>query len=405
MALLGYPMSRQPMGLLGGNYPMMRPQGLRTPSNQNMMPTQNMMPAPRLITPTANNMGGGNAPANNFGFGTSFDDPRTQGILGASMGLLNAGGWSKMPTTLGQGLAQGLSQGMSAYNSAMKNAPKNTSKLIQNGKFIATTAPDGSVSIAKSDIHDQLVERENADRAMKDRYQVVGGSLIDMKDLDNPNVIYDGNKSKLKTTYSSDGKYKFVTSPDGTSTSGKSSLFDFITEQEKAKKAEKKSENKLTGTLQNSEGDDIDAIVSLDNINKDANYYDGLIENKKLEFGVMDTAGDWYKGVTGNQGEEEINSSNFNTFIQKLANDSLKLAKGVQTEGDAQRVKKELLDAYDSNNSKVIQDKLRKIIQFNQRSMELRKKQISIRRDGQNVKPFDFKILENNSDIGYKVVP
>lgn len=405
MALLGYPMSRQPMGLLGGNYPMMRPQGLRTPSNQNMMPTQNMMPAPRLITPTANNMGGGNAPANNFGFGTSFDDPRTQGILGASMGLLNAGGWSKMPTTLGQGLAQGLSQGMSAYNSAMKNAPKNTSKLIQNGKFIATTAPDGSVSIAKSDIHDQLVERENADRAMKDRYQVVGGSLIDMKDLDNPNVIYDGNKSKLKTTYSSDGKYKFVTSPDGTSTSGKSSLFNFITEQEKAKKAEKKAENKLSGALQKSEGDDIDAIVSLDNINKDANYYDGLIENKKLEFGVMDTAGDWYKGVTGNQGEEEINSSNFNTFIQKLANDSLKLAKGVQTEGDAQRVKKELLDAYDSNNSKVIQDKLRKIIQFNQRSMELRKKQISIRRDGQNVKPFDFKILENNSDIGYKVVP
>ena len=405
MALLGYPMSRQPMGLLGGNYPMMRPQGLRTPSNQNMMPTQNMMPAPRLITPTANNMGGGNAPANNFGFGTSFDDPRTQGILGASMGLLNAGGWSKMPTTLGQGLAQGLSQGMSAYNSAMKNAPKNTSKLIQNGKFIATTAPDGTVSIAKSDIHDQLVERENADRAMKDRYQVVGGSLIDMKDLDNPNVIYDGNKSNLKTTYSSDGKYKFVTSPDGSSTAGKSSLFNFITEQEKAKKAEKKSENKLTGTLQNSEGDDIDAIVSLDNINKDANYYDGLIENKKLEFGVMDTAGDWYKGVTGNQGEEEINSSNFNTFIQKLANDSLKLAKGVQTEGDAQRVKKELLDAYDSNNSKVIQDKLRKIIQFNQRSMELRKKQISIRRDGQNVKPFDFKILENNSDIGYKVVP
>tara|TARA_R110000822_G_scaffold144865_1_gene283652 strand:- start:6 stop:1061 length:1056 start_codon:yes stop_codon:yes gene_type:complete len=350
-------------------------------------------------------MGGGNAPANNFGFGTSFDDPRTQGILGASMGLLNAGGWSKMPTTLGQGLAQGLSQGMSAYNSAMKNAPKNTSKLIQNGKFIATTAPDGTVSIAKSDIHDQLVERENADRAMKDRYQVVGGSLIDMKDLDNPNVIYDGNKSNLKTTYSSDGKYKFVTSPDGSSTAGKSSLFNFITEQEKAKKAEKKSENKLTGTLQNSEGDDIDAIVSLDNINKDANYYDGLIENKKLEFGVMDTAGDWYKGVTGNQGEEEINSSNFNTFIQKLANDSLKLAKGVQTEGDAQRVKKELLDAYDSNNSKVIQDKLRKIIQFNQRSMELRKKQISIRRDGQNVKPFDFKILENNSDIGYKVVP
>ena len=137
MALLGYPVSRPPMGLLGGNYPMMRPQGLRTPSNQNMMPTQNMMPAPRLITPPVNNMGGGNAPANNFGFGTSFDDPRTQGILGASMGLLNAGGYTTMPTSFGQNLAQGLSQGMSAYNSAMKNAPKNTSKLIQSPNQIS----------------------------------------------------------------------------------------------------------------------------------------------------------------------------------------------------------------------------------------------------------------------------
>jgi len=407
MALLGYPVSRPPMGLLGGNYPMMRPQGLRTPSNQNMMPTQNMMPAPRLITSPVNNMGGGNAPANNFGFGTSFDDPRTQGILGASMGLLNAGGYTTMPTSFGQNLAQGLSQGMSAYNSAMKNVPKSKSTLIDGGKYVAITAPDGTVSVQKSEIYDDIISREKSN---KSPFQVVGGSLLDISNPNDPKVVYE-RKGKNKTSLLNDGKFIATTAPDGTTTYGKSPLYDTIVKEEKAKKAEKKADNKLSGTLQKMEGDDIEGIVSLQNINKDADYYVNLIEDGELEFGVMDTAGDFFKGVFGQQGDEEINSSNFNTFIQKLANDSLKLAKGVQTEGDAQRVKKELLDAYDSNNSKVIQDKLRQITKFNERSIELRKKQISIRRDGQNVKPFNFSILgslsanQKNStpDIKFKI--
>tara|TARA_R110000772_G_scaffold192200_1_gene303170 strand:- start:293 stop:1501 length:1209 start_codon:yes stop_codon:yes gene_type:complete len=401
MALLGYPMSRQPMGLLGGNYPMMRPQGLRTPSNQNMMPTQNMMPAPRLITPTANNMGGGNAPANNFGFGTSFDDPRTQGILGASMGLLNAGGWSKMPTTLGQGLAQGLSQGMSAYNSAMKNAPKSKSTLIDGGKYVAITAPDGSVSVQKSDIYDDIIAREKAN---KSNFQVVGGSLLDISNPNDPKVVYE-RQGKNKTSLLNDGKFVATTSPDGSTTYEKSPLYDTIVNEEKAKKAEKKAENKLSGTLQKAETDDIYALETSKNINKDVDKYDKLITDKKLEFGVFDTGGDWFKGLTGFQGEEEINSSKFKSFIQKLRNDSLKLNKGIQTDKDAERVMGELFEAFDSNNSNVIQEKLREIKKINETAIALRKKTLINRRDGQNVKPFDFSKLGNNSDIGYKVVP
>ena len=65
----------------------------------------------------------------------------------------------------------------------------------------------------------------------------------------------------------------------------------------------------------------------------------------------------------------------------------------------------ELFEAFDSNNSNVIQEKLREIKRINETAIALRKKTLINRRDGQNVKPFDFSKLGNNSDIGYKVVP
>ncbi len=171
------------MGLLGNvPMPMMRPQNLRTPSNQNMMPATPMPMARPKNLPTPNLL---SAPTNNFGFGTSFDDPRTQGILGASMGLLNAGGYTTMPTSFGQNLAEGLKMGMGAYNLAR-------------------------------------------DKANKNNLQVVGGSLIDVSDPSNPKIVYEGNKSKPKTSLLGGGKYVATTAPDGTVTYGKSGLYDTI---------------------------------------------------------------------------------------------------------------------------------------------------------------------------------
>jgi len=395
MSLLGNIFARPQMGLLGNvPMPMMRPQNLRSPSNQNMMP------APRLIAPPVNNMGGGNTPANNFGFGTSFDDPRTQGILGASMGLLNAGGYTTMPTSFGQNLAQGLSQGMSAYNSAMKNVPKSKSTLIDGGKYVAITSPDGKVSVQKSEIYDDIIAREKSN---KSPFQVVGGSLLDISNPNDPKVVYE-RKGQNKTSLLNDGKFIATTAPDGTTTYGKSPLYDTIVKEEKAKKAEKKADNKLSGTLQKAEEDDIFALETSKNINKDVDKFDQLITDKKLEFGVIDTLGDFTLGLIGRQGEEEINSSKFKSFISKLRNDSLRLNKGVQTEGDAQRVMDELFDAFDSNNEKVIQEKLREIKIINERAIELRKRQIKNRRQSQNVKDFDFSLLQDK-EIKFKVVP
>lgn len=356
MSLLNNMIKRPPIGLLGNvPMPMMKPQNLRTPSNQNMMPSQNMMPAPPMPLARPQNLPTPNlltAPTNNFGFGKNFDDPMTQGILGASIGLLDAGGYSTTPRTFGQNLAQGMKMGMGAYNSAR-------------------------------------------DKANKNNLQVVGGSLIDTSDPKNPKVVYEGNKSKPKTSLLGGGKYVAVTAPDGSVTYGKSGLYDTIIEDEKRAKAEKLSSSKLSGTLQKAETDDIFALETAKNIMSDIDKFDQLITDGKLEFGLIDTLGDYTLGFFGGQGEEERNSSQFKSFIEKLRNDSLKLAKGIQTDADADRVMKELFNAFDSNDNETIQQKLREIKKINERSIAIRKKSIVNRRDGQNVKPFDFSTLGN----------
>ena len=53
-------------------------------------------------------------------FGTDFDDPRTQGLLGLSLGLLEAGGYQDRPTTLGQALARGGQMGMKYRQAALE---------------------------------------------------------------------------------------------------------------------------------------------------------------------------------------------------------------------------------------------------------------------------------------------
>ena len=132
------------------------------------------------------------------------------------------------------------------------------------------------------------------------------------------------------------------------------------------------------------------------------NKFFNFIQDGELEFGLFDNIDDAWKGWWGNQGREEELSSEFKIFIQKLANDSLKLAKGVQTEGDAERVGKELLSAYDQNNSRLIKNRLLKMQEINQRTINIRKALLKNRRISQGAKPFDFEIF-NEEEIEFEL--
>lgn len=287
--------------------------------------------------------------------GETFSDPRTYGLLGASSKMLEQGGYSTVPRTFGQIVGSGINAGLGAFQTALKN------NRIRDQKNI----------------------------------QVVGGALVDYTDPNNPKILYETpSKTDKKITFNKEtGQVIDYSDP----------LNPKVTNVEGYKVPKQKPNTKpLSGTLQKAEEDDIEAVLSMQNINKDANKFFNYIEEGKLEFGVLDSIDDAWKGFIGEQGQEERYSSSFRTFIQKLANDSLKLAKGVQTEGDAQRVRKELLDAYDENNTRLIRDRLLEIQQINERTIELRKIQIKNRRSSQDAKPFDFGIF-NEEEIEFEL--
>jgi hypothetical protein len=89
-------------------------------------------------------------------------------------------------------------------------------------------------------------------------------------------------------------------------------------------------------------------------------------------------------------GKSTPNSQNFATFkssLEKLRNDSLRLNKGVQTEGDAQRAWNEIMA--NMNDQAVVKRRLEEIQGLNQRASGLKKLQIDTMRANFSMDPFD----------------
>ena len=146
------------------------------------------------------------------------------------------------------------------------------------------------------------------------------------------------------------------------------------------------------------EENDIDAILVSTNLKNQAQKFINLIDNKKLVFFLGKPFVDNFNLAlkTGDQ-ELAINSQRFATFIQKLTNESLRLNKGVQTEGDAQRAIKELQTTVETNNTQAIRSSLQAMMQNCQVEISKRTTLINIRRKNANVPAFDFDQLSMQS--------
>jgi len=208
---MAFPMPRpssinqSPMAL-----PMARPNNLMMPPMPMARP-DNLIPqsiTPSMSSPTENGLGGSGFAGL---FGTSFNDPKTQGILGASAQLLKGGAPSFMPQSLGSSLGGALDAGLKGYN------------LAQNRQDIL-------------DSREQTRQDRIDARAQKSKLQVVGGALIDTSDPNNPKVVYEGTKTP-KTGVLGSGKYVYTQDPKtGAIDIQKTSVFDEITKLEKEKK-------------------------------------------------------------------------------------------------------------------------------------------------------------------------
>jgi hypothetical protein len=113
----------------------------------------------------------------------------------------------------------------------------------------------------------------------------------------------------------------------------------------------------------------------------------------KLQLGpVSNTIGSGlnYAGLST---ENSRNVASFISNLEKLRNDSLRLNKGVQTEGDAVRAWNEILT--NINDEKLVEQRLKEVIEINKRAAELQKLQVDQIRANYGAEPIDTGAFEN----------
>ena len=79
-----------------------------------------------------------------------------------------------------------------------------------------------------------------------------------------------------------------------------------------------------------------------------------LIDDNKMQFGAGENALSVVRRLAGKSNESDLNKVEFEQFVTSSVNSILNLAKGPQTDQDAKRAEKQIIDALNKNDSKAV---------------------------------------------------
>lgn len=114
-----------------------------------------------------------------------------------------------------------------------------------------------------------------------------------------------------------------------------------------------------------------DAIGTANNMATDLASLRKQVESGAIPLGPMSNIANRAQNALGLSDEGSRNFASFKATLERMRNDSLRLNKGVQTEGDAVRAWNELFD--NLNDPKVVSQRLAEIEGTNRRAVDLRK--------------------------------
>ena len=103
--------------------------------------------------------------------------------------------------------------------------------------------------------------------------------------------------------------------------------------------------------IQKAEEEDYTAGTAAINLSNDANKYLSSITQGQIKFGKLDRLSIAARSAAGSNDPDVIARNDFERFKTTLVNESLRLNKGTQTEGDAVRAAKELEGAESSSDA------------------------------------------------------
>lgn len=133
--------------------------------------------------------------------------------------------------------------------------------------------------------------------------------------------------------------------------------------------------------------EELDAIGTSSGITSDVSALQKQITDGKLNLGLVSNAYNSARNAVGASSPESQKLSAFKSSIEKLRNDSLRLNKGVQTEGDAVRAMNELMSGI--NDPEVVKTQLGRIAEINQRAVNIRRANVDQIRSNFGVAPMD----------------
>lgn len=136
---------------------------------------------------------------------------------------------------------------------------------------------------------------------------------------------------------------------------------------ESDRKEEERKNKPLPGYLAKEEETDFSAATAATNIATDAYGYINRIKTGDIKFGVKDKASIRARQIFGSGDPDVIAREDYDKFVTNLVNESLRLNKGTQTEGDAVREAKALQS---SESKEAAAASMKRLVEINVRRVE-----------------------------------
>ncbi|AHF66007.1 hypothetical protein [Pseudomonas cichorii] len=143
----------------------------------------------------------------------------------------------------------------------------------------------------------------------------------------------------------------------------------------------------LPAALQKLEDADIEAVGSVRTMTGALDKIDSQISDGTLKLGLVDNATSAVRNAFGDSDQTSANYASMLATMEKLRNESLRLNKGTQTEGDAQRAWNELFT--NIRDPKIVQQRIKEINGYNGQAAALRRATINNRRANQGFDALD----------------
>jgi hypothetical protein len=166
-------------------------------------------------------------------------------------------------------------------------------------------------------------------------------------------------------------------------------------------KAETAKNKPLPSYLAKDEEADYGTATAATNLASDANNFIGRIKSGDIKFGLKDKASIRARQLVGSQDPDVLAREDYDKFLKVLTNESLRLNKGTQTEGDAVRAAKELES---SESPAAAAAAMRRLVEINVRRTQNASDDVLRRRKNANfpeperaieVPKFDVQIIDN----------